>query len=99
MSNNNQSRLLNRRTFLKGLSVALGSTVAANVMAGDKLAMALAYHGSASDKAANLFSPAQRKTLFAVCDAILPKTDTPSATQVDCHGFVEHQLVHCYQEG
>ena len=91
------STSLDRRGFLKSLSVVLGTAAASNVLAGEKLAMALAYHGEGTGKQTKLFNPVQKKTLFAICDAVLPKTDTPSATEVDCHGFAEHQLLHCYQ--
>lgn len=96
--NSSPSVSLDRRGFLKSLSALLGTAAATNVLAGDKLARALAYHGDGAGKQTKLFNPVQKKTLFAICDAVLPKTDTPSATEVDCHGFAEHQLLHCYQK-
>lgn len=90
---------LNRRAFLKQLTAAIGSVAAANVMAGDKLSMALAFHNHESSGAGNnLFNESQRAVLFALSDAVLPKTDTPSATELNCHNFIEHQLQHCYSE-
>lgn len=87
-----------RREFLKYLSVAMGATAASTVLSGSNLAVAMNYHAISAKGvgAVNLFDAKQKAVLFSVCDAILPKTDTPSATQVDCHGFIEHQLVHCH---
>ncbi|MCF2947480.1 gluconate 2-dehydrogenase subunit 3 family protein [Paraglaciecola aquimarina] len=43
-----------------------------------------------------LFNEGQMATLFAIGDAILPRTDTPSASEVNCHHFVQHQLLACH---
>lgn len=43
-----------------------------------------------------LFDNAQMKQLSIVCDLIIPRTETASASDVDTHGFIDNQLLHCY---
>ncbi|MFC4701559.1 gluconate 2-dehydrogenase subunit 3 family protein [Glaciecola siphonariae] len=92
---------MDRRAFLHTLSQAVGYTAAASVLAGSGLSVALAYSPK-SDSASRhglLFSQAQMKRLASIADTILPATDTKSASAVDVHGFVDHQLVQCHNEG
>lgn len=89
-----------RRDFLKRLSLAVGATTAAALVTEQNMAQAMYFHqleGSGKRKH-DLFNDSQKAVLFEVCDTILPPTDTPSATEADCHNFVEHQLVHCHSE-
>lgn len=89
-----------RRDFLKQLTMVLGATSAAALLTESSLANAMNFHqldGSSNVKH-GLFTDMQKAVLFDVCDAVLPRTDTPSATETDCHRFIEHQLVHCHSE-
>lgn len=40
----------------------------------------------------------QLMLLKEIVDLILPATDTPAASAVDVHGFIDHQLYHCFSE-
>nr|WP_136252825.1 gluconate 2-dehydrogenase subunit 3 family protein [Ningiella ruwaisensis] len=100
MKNDVKETDLNRREFLQKFSQAVGYTAAATVLAGSGLSVAFAYTPK-SDSASRpglLFTQAQMQTLRDICDTILPATDTKSGAEVDCHGFVDHQLVQCHSE-
>ena len=89
-----------RRAFLQKLSHTLGSAAALSVAAGSGISVAFAYTPRA-DSANNpglLFSQMQMQILSDICATILPTTTTKSAAEVDCHGFVDHQLVQCHSE-
>ncbi|MGQ8366112.1 gluconate 2-dehydrogenase subunit 3 family protein [Glaciecola sp. 1036] len=89
-----------RREFLQRLSQAIGVAAATSLVAGSGISTALAYtpRPNSADKAGVTFSQAQMKTLQSICATVIPKTDTPSAADVDCHGFVDHQLLQCHSE-
>lgn len=89
-----------RRAFLKKLSLAVGATAAATLATDSRMAQAFHFHQLEGSEKRNhaLFNDQQKAVLFEVCDAILPRTDTASATEVDCHRFIEHQLVHCHSK-
>jgi hypothetical protein len=92
---------ISRRVFLQKLSQAIGSVAAGAVLAGSGMSVALAYtpNPDSASKAGLLFTQKQMQVLRDICDTILPETDTKSAAQVDCHGFVDHQLVQCHNSG
>jgi hypothetical protein len=86
----------NRRQFLKktlGLICASGS---ASMLSSCSLKSAEQFSRGDLASSTSLFSTAQMTALFAIVDTILPRTDTPSASEVDCHNFVQHQLTHCH---
>ncbi|XQW86552.1 gluconate 2-dehydrogenase subunit 3 family protein [Thalassotalea piscium] len=101
LSNKTKNTLINaentRRDFLKKLTGVIGGTAAYALLAGDNLAVALAYQQKQlPDKQPKLFSSAQLTTLASVCQTVIPKTDTLGAADVDCHGFIDHQLLKCH---
>lgn len=87
-----------RRDFLKKLSQAVGYSAATLAVAGSGMSVALAYtpNPNSTKTAGLLFSQAQMKTLHDICATIIPATDTKSAAEVDCHGFVDNQLIECH---
>jgi len=89
-----------KRYFLKGLVAVMGGSVVAQLTAGNALAVALSYESRKDSvtKAGKLFSQYQMEILADVCNVILPKTNTPSAAELDVHGFIDHQLVSCYSK-
>jgi hypothetical protein len=64
------------------------------------LSSALAFESTVRDKGADglVLSNSQLNTLGTICEAIIPRTDTPGAADVDCHGFIDHHLYHCYSK-
>ncbi|WP_395341122.1 gluconate 2-dehydrogenase subunit 3 family protein [Ningiella sp. W23] len=100
MKKEDREMRFNRRQFLQTLSQAVGYTAAASVLAGSGMSVALAYtpKPDSASRPGLLFTQAQMQTLRDICDTVLPATDTKSAAEVDCHGFVDHQLVQCHDE-
>lgn len=95
------SRGVSRRNFVQGLCVLIGGTRASAVLSADNaLSTAMEYEPDTSGRgvAGQLFSRQEMATLRVVCDVVIPQTDTPSATQVDVHGFLDNQLKRCYSE-
>ncbi|MDB2386213.1 gluconate 2-dehydrogenase subunit 3 family protein [Shewanella sp.] len=89
-----------RRRFLKGLSAVIGSFAAGQFIFGEGLSVAQAYDivpGGMTGKG-QVLSAFQLKQLAQVCRQVLPRTETPSAADVDCHGFIDNQLAHCYEQ-
>lgn len=89
---------LSKRHFLRGLTAIVGGTLVAQFASNNALAAAFNYQAksNSSASAGQLFSKLQMKILHDICDVVLPKTDTPSAAELDVHGFVDHQLSVCY---
>lgn len=87
-----------RRQFLKRLSGAVGAATAVSLLSPAGMSAAFAYTPKANSEAqdGSVFSRHEMLLLRDIADTILPKTDTPSASDVDCHGFVDHQLAHVY---
>lgn len=89
---------IDRRTFLKTLTKVIGASAGASVLTLTSLNTALAYERSNTLSAGKLFSLEQMKTLASICQITIPKTDTPGAADLDCHGFIEHQLLHVFDK-
>lgn len=75
----------NRRAFLRGASVLLGSTALGPVM------QAFAQ----STRKATFFSESELRTLAALVDVILPATDSPAASAADTHYFIDLAIPAC----
>lgn len=90
----------NRRAFLQRLGGVLGAATVASLTAGTHLNVAFAYspQTESASKAGKVFSLTQMKILASVADTILPRTNTPGAFDLDCHGFVDHQLATCFSK-
>ncbi len=106
MKNNKQSQVnhtdheKSKRQFLRGLSALMGAAAVSQLTSGNALATAFNYQ-TAGDSAlikGKLFSQPQMRILHDVCAVVLPKTDTPSAAELDVHGFLDHQLSVCYDK-
>lgn len=89
-----------RRQFIQQLGAVMGAGAAASLLTASSVQAAFAYQRSDGAKiaAGRLFSQTQMQLLAQICDAILPKTQTPSGSEVDCHGFVDNQLMACHSE-
>lgn len=89
-----------RRYFLQGLTAILGSAAVSQLLDGSGLASALAYNkqGGNSESALKLFNEEQLQIVRHIADVILPKTETPSASELGVHRFVDHQLATVYSE-
>lgn len=89
-----------RRQFLRTLSRAVGAGAAMSLVAGVNINSAFAYEISADSASRKglIFTQPQMAVLAKVARTLLPKTDTPSGEDLDCHGFVDHQLSACYSK-
>jgi hypothetical protein len=91
-----------RRKFLRGLSFFVGGTVAAALVSGNSLSVAMAHSLNPVSEGNDLLSDGkifplkQLKQLKDICAIVIPKTDTLGAAEVNTHGFIDNQLFHCY---
>jgi hypothetical protein len=87
-----------RRAFLQQALGAVCVTASASILTGCSLDVADEFSKAPtkSNSDTKLFSEPQMTALFAIVDTILPRTDTPSASDVNCHGFVQNQLMRCH---
>jgi hypothetical protein len=92
--------LKQRRQFVKSLVTTFCATSATTLLSPMSLSSAFAFEANVRDKSADgvVLSNSQLNTLGAICEAILPRTDTPGAADADCHGFIDHHLYHCYSK-
>ncbi len=98
-TDSSEQEQLQRRRFLKGLSALVGSFAAGQFIFGNGLSVAQAYEivpGGIQGKG-QILTALQLEQLAQVCRQVLPRTSTPSAADVDCHGFIDNQLAHCYE--
>jgi hypothetical protein len=100
MKQKEQSNKIDRRAFLRTFSQAVGYTAAASIVAGSNLSIAFAYtpKSDSASRAGVTFTKAQMQTLQSICATVIPRTDTASAADVDCHGFIDHQLLQCHSK-
>ncbi len=80
---------MDRRKALKNMGLALGYTVATPTVVG------LLKSCKAEDAISwtpRFFSPGEGKVLTELVDILLPKTDTPSASEVNVHIFIDRYL-------
>ena len=77
--------MTNRRAFLRGSSVLLGSAALGNVL------QAFA----AEPRKATTFTKLEMDALRAVVDVILPETDSPSASAAGTHFFIDLAIPAC----
>ncbi len=87
-----------RRAFLQQALGAVCVTASASILSGCSLEVADEFAATPTKPSSDttLFSEPQMTTLFAIVDTILPRTDTPSASDVNCHGFVQNHLTRCH---
>jgi len=106
MNKNQSSKLTtelpeeSRRQLLRGLTALIGASAAAQLTSGNALAEAFSYKAKESTTAyaGKVFSKNQMITVATICAVVLPKTDTPSAAELDVHGFIDHQLATCHSK-
>jgi len=80
---------MNKRRFLK--SIVTAGVLAPFVRIG---------HSVAGDSyRLEFFTMAQMNILERVCDILLPETNTPSATQVGTHFFIDHKMAVAASQG
>jgi hypothetical protein len=71
--------MTDRRSFLRGSSVLLGHAALAQVLTAF----------AATPRKATFFPERAMQALRAVVDVILPKTDSPAASEADTHYFID----------
>jgi len=85
---------MDRRTLLKRIALVATATY----WSGETLAMELAQAAAGRDAGAAVpveaFPAAQHATLAAVCELIIPKTDTPGAIEAGVPAFVADMYAH-----
>ena len=92
---------MQKREFLKGLSLIIGSTAATHLTGvAQAIPVALAYEprSDSAESDGQFFSQAEMQLLKDVCQGVIPATETPGAGELDVHGFIDNQLVHCHAE-
>lgn len=89
-----------RRKFLTRLGQVVGVSAAAALTTGANLSTAFAYQirPDSEKSVGKVFSQSQMMTLRHMAAVILPKSDTPSGAELDCHGFLDNQLSICHTE-
>ena len=80
---------MERRIALKNLGLAFGYTVAAPSLIS---IIQSCKTKEASTWVPSFFTPEQGQTIVQLIDIILPKTDTPSASEVNVHIFIDEYL-------
>ena len=77
--------MFDRRLFLRGASVLMGSAALGQVMTAF----------AATPRKATYFSESEMRALRALVDVILPATDSPAASAADTHYFIDLAIPAC----
>ena len=77
--------MTDRRAFLRGASVLMGSAALGQVMTAF----------AATPRKASHFTEHEMRTLRALVDLILPATDSPAASAADTHYFIDLAIPAC----
>lgn len=80
---------MNRRIALKNMGLALGYSVATPTLIS---LMQSCQQDTSPEWTPVFFTPEQGAVIMQVADLILPKTDTPSATEVSVHKFLDRYM-------
>lgn len=93
-----QANRSSRRDAIKSMVDMLGVACASRLISGAGLTVAFGYsrQSYANVGAGKLFDLNAMKTLARVCALVIPATSTPGAAEVDVHGFIDNQLLHCF---
>lgn len=86
-----------RRAFLQQAKAAAIASTAISWLSISHVASAAAF-ATEKEQKPKLFTAEQLANLQAIAQSIIPKTDTPGAGDVNCHGFVDHQLLACHSK-
>jgi len=77
--------MTDRRAFLRGASVLMGSAALGSVVTAF----------AATPRKASFFSESEMRALRALVDVILPATDSPEASAADTHYFIDLAIPAC----
>jgi len=91
-------KALSRRDVLIQFKQAAIAATAVSWLSVQHVSSALAYvpNQNSTQRDGVLLTRSQLLSLKSIAQTIIPATDTPGAGDVDCHGFVDHQLVACH---
>lgn len=91
---------INKRQFIQGLAWFMGAGVSAQFTSTKALASALNFQTQHENNThvLKLFNQDQMRCLHDICAVVLPQTDTPSASQLGVHHFIDHQLSSCFDK-
>lgn len=84
---------LSRRSMLAALGAGCATLLAPSVLAGSPQSYTRKAEGKIGK--GQILSNSQLKTLRAMVEVIIPKTDTLGGAGTDTHGFIDDQLAHC----
>jgi Gluconate 2-dehydrogenase subunit 3 len=83
--------MINRRKALENISLLLGTTISANLMAG--------ILGEKLNKTTYVpFSENQKALIAEIADVIIPKTTTPGAKMANVQNYIVKVLADCYSK-
>ena len=87
-----------KRSLMIAISALIGGAAASELMGAGALSVAQAFTAREGDtsKEGLIFCDSEMATLKAICQTVIPKTDTLGAGDVDVHGFIDNQLFHCH---
>ncbi len=95
-----QNYSMDRRKILKYVAYATGAAVAAplaNSLLVSCQSEAAKTAGNVAKSGLSFFKPKEFATIKEMVDIILPKTDSPSATEVGVHEMIEHMVGNAYR--
>ncbi len=86
-----------RRAFLNGLGQWMGGITAGALLSAQGISTAMAYTPKADSEKRDgqIFKRHEMALLKQISGLIIPATDTPSAADLDAHGFIDNQLFYC----
>ncbi|EWH11398.1 hypothetical protein DS2_04465 [Catenovulum agarivorans DS-2] len=92
------SIVTNRRRLLQGLGAVLGTAAASQLLGEQAIKSAFCYTKNVNSYKIDgrVFTKNQMIILHSIVGQIIPTTDSVGATDVDCHGFIDHQLANVH---
>ncbi len=89
-----------KRRLILAMGTLIGGVAAAELLGNNGLAVASSYSPNIGQNVepGKIFSVKLMADLKAICQLVIPRTETLGAGDVDVHGFIDNQLFHCYEK-
>jgi gluconate 2-dehydrogenase gamma chain len=90
--------MIDRRELIQRAAMALGGAISSSAVLGVLSGCAASPEPAHETHTAKFFTPGEAKTVAAISEHIIPRTDTPGAIDVGVPAFIDRMMADYYQD-